>query len=90
MKKLLLSLILIVSLTGCVDVIRGYKSITYVHVDGESKSSFTTSPTLNVAADKEYSDAFKTNADASQNKTTTPEKQTTNTTTTKDTSEVKK
>ena len=71
-KNLVFIICAIVLFTGCIEVTRGYKSTVFMKVEGESKSTYTASPTLDVNADKEYSDAFKTNADASQNKTTTP------------------
>ena len=58
---------LIVScLTGCIEVTRGYKSTVFMMVEGESKSTYTASPTLDVNADKKYSDAFKADANAGQ------------------------
>ncbi len=44
-------------------------------VEGESKSTYTASPNLNVNADKDYKDSFKTNTDASEGKNATPEKE---------------
>ena len=74
MKKffgLLFILFIVVSLTGCIEVTRGYKHTVFMMVEGESKSSYTASPKLDVNADKKYSDAFKSDADVSENKSET-------------------
>ena len=71
MKSLVFAMALCALLcTGCIDVIRGYKSFTYIKVDGESKMAYTANPEMTVAADKDYTDSFKTNTDVSSSKST--------------------
>ena len=79
MKKffgLLFILFIVVSLTGCIEVTRGYKHTVFMMVEGESQSTYTASPKLDVNADKKYSDAFKSDADISENKSETKEGET--------------
>ena len=73
MKKVLFGIIVATALTGCIEVTRGYKSTVFMKVEGESKSTYTASPKLDVNADKEYSDAFKAKADLSENNNTPAE-----------------
>ncbi len=75
MKKVLYGIIAATIFAGCIEVTRGYKSTVIMKVEGESKSTYTASPNLNVNADKDYKDSFKTNTDASEGKNATPEKE---------------
>ena len=50
-------------LTSCLDVIRGNKTIVYLKADMESTVKFQSDPEVTVAADKNYSDAFKADMD---------------------------
>lgn len=67
--------VLLVCFTGCIEVTRGYRHTVFMKVEGESKSSYAASPALDINADKEYSDAFKSDTDASQNKSEDKEKE---------------
>ena len=75
MKKMFFLLILFLFIfSGCIDVIRGGKSVTIIHNSGD-EFKFVAKPELTVAADKDYADAFKVNTDASTDKKVTSEEE---------------
>jgi len=59
MKNLFITVLASLLMIGCVEVTRGYKSVTIIMTKDKSTSSCEATSELAVAADKEYSDAFK-------------------------------
>ena len=57
-----------VAFTGCIDIVRGAKNITYIKADMESQVRLNPTSEVTVAADKNYSDAFKADATAPEEK----------------------
>lgn len=64
MVKYLLGLLLLFC-TGCLDVVRGYKSIVYIYCDNGAKV-FIDGADVFVEADKQYTDTFKASPEATK------------------------